>query len=83
MDTQASTETDRINQACWIFMTKAELEPLRLWWEAEVLRTARMPPFGPGVLEAAEGDRARYLEIQRRAWAWARKQGMEPKTTDG
>jgi hypothetical protein len=65
---KATSEADRIDQSCYVFMTDPALGVMRDWWAAEVDRVmVGAGPIDPLRLALLQGDRERRLEIMRRA----------------
>jgi len=75
------TPEERIDRACFEFMTAVDFEPLRLWWEREALRSVLPPgPVDSNRLLMLQGDRERYLAIMMRAERHRRRlQEKEPE----
>jgi len=62
------TDAEKIDRACHMLLTHADLRPLVAWWEAASLR-AKLPdgPVDPHRLLMAQGDRERLLAVMERA----------------
>jgi hypothetical protein len=75
---QQPTMEERIDEACFRFMTDPALAVLRASWEGQTLRSVLPPgPIDTNRLLMSQGDRERYLSIMSRADRHKSRRGKE------